>query len=97
MFGALLASKGLGLLHELVPNAAVIALLVNPKLPESAHTVSEAQEAVRTLGRQLLVLNAIGHQSAVAPNPPDHLSRRDDDLSVWTGGPGPEPCIAQSA
>jgi hypothetical protein len=36
MFGALLASKGLGLLHELVPNAAVIALLVNPKLPSSS-------------------------------------------------------------
>jgi hypothetical protein len=32
---------------------------------------------------------AAGHQSAVAPNPPGHLSRRDDDLSVWTGGPGP--------
>src|SRR5712691_4409044 len=58
MFGALLAGKGLGLLHELVPNAAVIALLVNPKLPESAHTVSDAQEAARTLGRQLLVLHA---------------------------------------
>jgi hypothetical protein len=23
---------------------------------------------------------AAGHQSAVAPNPPGHLSRRDDDL-----------------
>ena len=57
-FGTLLAAKGLGLLHELVPNAAVIALLVNPKLPESARTVSDAQEAARTLGRQLLVLNA---------------------------------------
>ena len=52
------AAKALGLLHELVPNAAVIALLVNPKLPESARTLSDAQEAARTLGRQLLVLNA---------------------------------------
>jgi putative ABC transport system substrate-binding protein len=53
-----LAAKALGLLHELVPNAAVIALLANPKLPESARTVSDAQEAARTLGRQLLVLHA---------------------------------------
>jgi putative ABC transport system substrate-binding protein len=57
-FSTLVAGKALGLLHELVPNAAVIALLANPKLPETARTVSDAQEAARTLGRQLLVLNA---------------------------------------
>ena len=45
-------------LHELVPNAAVIAMLVNPKLPESARMQSEGHETARTLGRQLLVLNA---------------------------------------
>jgi putative tryptophan/tyrosine transport system substrate-binding protein len=57
-FSNLIAGKGLGLLHELVPNAAVIAILVNPKLPEAARMQSEAHEAARTLGRQLLVLNA---------------------------------------
>jgi len=57
-FGTLVAGKGLSLLLELVPNAAVVALLVNPKLPESARTQSEAHEAARTLARQLLVLNA---------------------------------------
>jgi putative ABC transport system substrate-binding protein len=56
-FSTLLAAKALGLLHELVPNA-VIALLANPKLPESARTVSDALEAARTLGRELLVLTA---------------------------------------
>lgn len=50
-FGTMLSAKGLGLLLELVPNAAVIALLANPKLPESARTVSDAEEAARTLGR----------------------------------------------
>jgi len=54
----LIAGKGLGLLHELVPNAVVIALLANPKLPETARMVSDAQEAARTLSLQLLVLNA---------------------------------------
>jgi putative ABC transport system substrate-binding protein len=57
-FGSVLGAKGLGLLHELVPNAAVIALMVNPNTPESAHTPRDVQEAARTLGRQLLVLNA---------------------------------------
>ena len=57
-FNTLVAGKGLGLLHELVPSAALIAVLANPKLPESARMENEAQEAGRNLGRQLLVLNA---------------------------------------
>jgi putative ABC transport system substrate-binding protein len=57
-FNGLLSAKALGLLHELVPNAAVIAIMTNPKLPESARTLSDAEEAARTLGRQLLLLNA---------------------------------------
>ena len=57
-FSNLIAGKGLGLLHELVPNAVVIALLANPKLPETTRMVSDAQEAARTLSLQLLVLNA---------------------------------------
>jgi hypothetical protein len=57
-FTGLVASKGLGLLHELVPNAALIALLTNPKLPESARILTDALEAARGLGRQLLLLNA---------------------------------------
>jgi putative ABC transport system substrate-binding protein len=56
-FGAVLGGKSLGLLHEIVPNAAVIALMVNPKNPESAPMLSDSKEAARTLGLQLLVLN----------------------------------------
>jgi putative ABC transport system substrate-binding protein len=57
-FGTLLSGKGLGLLCELVPKATLIALLVNPNTPESARTPHDLLEATRTLGRQLLVLNA---------------------------------------
>jgi putative ABC transport system substrate-binding protein len=32
--------------------------MMNPKLPESARTLSDVEEAARTLGRTLLVLNA---------------------------------------
>src|SRR4051812_16870651 len=57
-FGTQLGAKGLGLLLELVPNATVVALMVNPNSPESARMLSDTQEAARTRGRQLLVLNA---------------------------------------
>jgi putative tryptophan/tyrosine transport system substrate-binding protein len=57
-FTGLLSGKALGLLHELVPNAAIIGFLIDPRQPESARVVSDVQEAVRTLGRELLVLNA---------------------------------------
>jgi len=57
-FGTLVGSKALGLLDEIVPNVTAVALLVNPKLLEAARTVGDAQEAARTLGRQLFVFNA---------------------------------------
>ena len=57
-FGTQLGPKGLGFLYELLPNAKGIALLTNPKLPEAARAISDAQEATRMLGWQLLVLNA---------------------------------------
>ena len=52
-FNNLLSAKALGLLHELVPHAAVIAMMTNPKNPESARTLSDAEEAARTLGREV--------------------------------------------
>jgi putative tryptophan/tyrosine transport system substrate-binding protein len=57
-FGVLLSGKALGILHELIPSASVFGLLVNLTVPEAEHAASEAQEAARALGGQLLVLNA---------------------------------------
>jgi ABC-type uncharacterized transport system substrate-binding protein len=57
-FGVDLVPKQLSLLHELVPNAAVIALLVDLNVPNAASRVSEVQAAASTLGLQLVVLNA---------------------------------------
>jgi putative ABC transport system substrate-binding protein len=53
-----LEAKRLGLLHELVPNATTIAVLVNPNYPDAETQLREVQEAARTLGVQLLVLKA---------------------------------------
>ena len=52
-------SKRLALLHELVPKAARIALLVNPaSTPTTDATLREVQEAARALGLQIHVLKA---------------------------------------
>jgi putative tryptophan/tyrosine transport system substrate-binding protein len=54
-----LVPKRLQLLHELVPTANVVALLVNPTNPTVAEPVTkELQAAARLLGLQLRVLHA---------------------------------------
>jgi putative ABC transport system substrate-binding protein len=53
-----LAAKRLELLHELLPAAAVIALLVNPTNPYTESETREARGATSSLGLQLHVLNA---------------------------------------
>ena len=57
-FSSHLTAKGLGLLHDLVPNATVVALLVNPNSPEAQSQPEEARAAAHGLGKSLLVLNA---------------------------------------
>jgi putative ABC transport system substrate-binding protein len=58
LFGARLGAKRLALLHELVPAAATIGILLNPKNPDSEDEAKDVQEAARALGVQILVLNA---------------------------------------
>jgi putative tryptophan/tyrosine transport system substrate-binding protein len=53
------AGKRLGLLHELVPKAVRVAVLVNPANPPTTETtLREVHEAARTIGLQIQVLNA---------------------------------------
>ena len=53
-----LSAKQLGLLHELVPKAAVIAVMGDPNQPESELELREAEAAGRAIGRQILIVNA---------------------------------------
>ncbi len=53
-----LEAKRLGLLHELVPDAETVAVLVNPNYPDAEAQVKEVQEAARALGLQLHVVRA---------------------------------------
>jgi putative ABC transport system substrate-binding protein len=51
-----LMPKRLELLSELVPNAGVIALLVNPKNPRAERVITDVQEAAHAKGRNTLIL-----------------------------------------
>ena len=53
-----LNAKRLELLSELVPQARVIALLVNPNYPGAEGIMREVQEAARATGVQVLILKA---------------------------------------
>jgi len=53
-----LVSKRLGLLHDLIPTATIIALLVNPTDPRAETQTSDMQKAAHALGLQIHVLNA---------------------------------------
>jgi putative ABC transport system substrate-binding protein len=50
--------KRLELIREVVPKAAVIAMLLNPKNPQNASQVPDLKAAALGLGFQLIVLNA---------------------------------------
>jgi putative ABC transport system substrate-binding protein len=58
IFGPAAITKRLQLLHDLVPQAAVTAFLVNPNNPNGNVEMTAAQTAATSLGRQIVVLNA---------------------------------------
>jgi putative tryptophan/tyrosine transport system substrate-binding protein len=55
---SMVVAKQFEMLHETVPNATAIGCLVNPNNPNTETDTREAQEATRTLGLQLHILNA---------------------------------------
>jgi putative ABC transport system substrate-binding protein len=57
-FASELGHKHVEVLHELLPQGALIALLVDPNNPESVFYEQNALDGARALGRQLFVLKA---------------------------------------
>jgi ABC-type uncharacterized transport system substrate-binding protein len=57
-FSADLGQKYMEVLHELVPQATLIGLLVNPNSPEATFYEQSAHDGARALGRRLLVVKA---------------------------------------
>ena len=58
VFSSRLGSKRLGLLHEMVPTASPIAILVNPTNPEAEDEAKDIQDTARSLGLQILAVSA---------------------------------------
>ena len=57
-FQSELGVKRLGLLHELLPKATAIGMLINPNFADAEIDLKEVQEAARPLGLQIHVLRA---------------------------------------
>jgi putative ABC transport system substrate-binding protein len=57
IFGAL-GAKRLGLLHELIPAATAVAMLVNPNYPSAPIEVQDVETAGRNLGLRIHIFNA---------------------------------------
>src|SRR5262249_23235396 len=57
-FTAGLEAKRLGLLHDLVPNAGTLAVLVHPEYSGVESQLRDVQEAAPRLGVQLIIVRA---------------------------------------
>ena len=53
-----LEAKRLGLLHEILPQAVILGVLLNPNFPPAQEQLDEVQEAARATGLQIHVLRA---------------------------------------
>lgn len=58
-FAEELNPKALGLLHQLVPAAKTVGLLVNPGNPETPRRSADTVEAARKLGLRMEIVNAV--------------------------------------
>ena len=82
MLGVELVAKRLELLHELLPGATRIALLVNPNNPDiTQNTIQHSEAAARRLGLQIVVLKA-GTESEIESAIATAVQQQADALSI---------------
>jgi ABC-type uncharacterized transport system substrate-binding protein len=79
-----LVSKRVGLLHDLIPTAKIIASLINQSDPRAESQSREMHEAARAVGVQLHVLNA-SNEAEIDRAFTKLLQLRADALLVGTG------------
>jgi putative ABC transport system substrate-binding protein len=79
-----LVAKRLGLLHDLIPTAKIVGLLVNPKDPRAEAQSNDMQEAAHAVGLQIHILNA-STQDEIDTAFAGLVQLRADALMVGTG------------
>src|SRR5262249_29462311 len=84
IFGHELTAKRLELLHDLLPGAARIALLVNPNNPGTPTVIQSAQAAARRLGQDIVILKA-GTESEIASAVAAAVQQQAGPLSTRAG------------
>jgi len=67
LFTSELEAKKLALLHELVPKARLIAVLVNPTNPSADTAIADVQNAARAIAQQISVLKASSEHDITDP------------------------------
>jgi ABC-type uncharacterized transport system substrate-binding protein len=95
-----MTTKRLELVRELLPTAAVVAVLVNPRSPEAEPQLRDLQDAARAIGQQLQILNASSeaevdaafttlmnqrNTTLLVTNDPLFTSRRDQLVALAAG------------
>jgi ABC-type uncharacterized transport system substrate-binding protein len=76
-----LAAKQLGLLHQLLHRDARLALLVNPRNPQSQSAITDVQAAASAMGQQLEILTATTNRD-ISPAFSDAVQKRVDALLI---------------
>jgi putative ABC transport system substrate-binding protein len=76
-----LGAKQLGLLHEVLHQAARVALLVNPGNPQSQSVIAEVQTAASTLGAQLEIFTVTTNRD-INPVFAGLVQKRPDGLLI---------------
>jgi putative ABC transport system substrate-binding protein len=66
LFGAQMEGKRLGLLHELVPTAALIGVLLNSTSINAERQLKAVQEAARAIGQQIHIVHASNERDLAA-------------------------------
>src|SRR5215510_746942 len=64
-FFFLLGAKQLGLMRELVPNADLFAMLVDPRMSSTESQADDTEAAARAVGQRLIVLRASSEREIV--------------------------------